>query len=184
MYIKYRSLYVCEGNPKPFWGFVKSARKGTNNLVSLLVDGVTLTDDLSITQSMNQFYSSVSTSEDCDNFPNIDYVVTSKISNIYCSVNEIEKLLKNLNAYKSPGPDGFSPRILRECASPLSPSICALINKSFAGGQLPSKWKWADVTPIPSARSCNTGLNSDELAARDLFQACVCVSPSGVAFSI
>ena len=37
---------------------------------------------------------------------------------------------------------------------------------------------------IPSARSCNTGLNSDELAARNLFQECVCVSPSGVAFSI
>ena len=37
---------------------------------------------------------------------------------------------------------------------------------------------------IPSARSCNTGLNSDELVARDLFQECVCVSPSGVAFSI
>ena len=37
---------------------------------------------------------------------------------------------------------------------------------------------------IPSARSRNTGLNSDELAARDLFQECVCVSPSGVAISI
>ena len=37
---------------------------------------------------------------------------------------------------------------------------------------------------IPSARSRNTGLNSDELAARDLFQECVCVSPSGVSFSI
>ena len=37
---------------------------------------------------------------------------------------------------------------------------------------------------IPSARSRNTGLNFDELVARDLFQECVCVSPSGVAFSI
>ena len=37
---------------------------------------------------------------------------------------------------------------------------------------------------IPSARSRNTGLNSDELVASDLFQECVRVSPSGVAFSI
>ena len=58
-----------------------------------------MTDDLSIkAQSMNQFYSSVFTSKGCDNFPYFDYVVTSKLSNIYCSVNEIEKLLKNLNA--------------------------------------------------------------------------------------
>ena len=112
-------------NPKPFWSFVKSARKGTNNLVSLLVDGVTVTDDLSNAQSLNQFYSSVFTSKDCDNFPNFDYVVTSKLSNIYCPANEIEKLLENLNAYKSPESDGLSLRILRECASALSPSICA-----------------------------------------------------------
>ena len=76
-------------NPKPFWSFVKSARKGTNNLVSLLIDGVTLRDDLSIAQSLNQFYSTVFTSEDCDNFPTFVYVVTSKLSNIYCSANEI-----------------------------------------------------------------------------------------------
>jgi len=119
-YIKNLAEELKENNnPKPFWSFVKSARKGTNNLVSLLVDGVTLTDDLSIAESMSQFYSSVFTSEDCDNFPNFDYVVTSKLSNIYCSVNEIEKLLKNLNAYV-PWACGLSPRILRECATALS----------------------------------------------------------------
>ena len=126
-YIKNLAVELKENNnPKPFWSFVKSARKGTNNFVSLLVDGVTLTDDLSIAQSMNQLYSSLFTSEDWDNLPNFDYVVTPKLS-IYCSVNEIEKLLKNLNAYKSPGPNGLSPRILRECASALSPSICTLV---------------------------------------------------------
>ena len=37
------------------------------------------------------------------------------------------------------------------------------------------------MVAIPTARSRNTGLNSDELIARDLFQECVCVSPSGLA---
>ena len=46
-------------NPKPFWSFVKSMRKGSNNLVSLIVDGVTLSNDLSIVESMNDFFSSV-----------------------------------------------------------------------------------------------------------------------------
>ena len=40
------------------------------------------------------------------------------------------------------------------------------------------------VITILSARLRNTGLNSDELVVRDLFQECVCVSPLGVAFSI
>ena len=39
-------------------------RKGSNNLVSLNVDGVTLSNDLSIVESMNDFLSSVFTSED------------------------------------------------------------------------------------------------------------------------
>ena len=53
-----------------------------------------------------------------------------------------------------------------------------------SGEKIVAKDSSADVEAIPSARSRNTGVNSDELAARDLFQECVCVSPSGVAFSI
>ena len=43
-----------------------------------------------------------------------------------------------------------------------------------------SETKRKPEAPIPSARSRNTGLNSDELVTRDLFQECVCVSPSGL----
>ena len=39
---------ATNNNPKPFWSFVKSMRKGSNNLVSLNVDGVTLSNDFSI----------------------------------------------------------------------------------------------------------------------------------------
>ena len=45
-------------------------------------------------------------------------------------------------------------------------------------------YNFSNKITIPSARSRNTGLNPDELVARDLFQEFVCVSPSGVAFSI
>ena len=37
-------------------------------------------------------------------------MLSPKLSNIYnCSINKIEKLLKDPNTYKSPGPDGLSP---------------------------------------------------------------------------
>ena len=63
------------------------------------------------------------------NFAQRFYVILTmlspRLSNIYnCSVNKIDNLLKDLNAYKYPGPDGLSPGIL-ECESVLSPSICA-----------------------------------------------------------
>ena len=50
------------GNPKPFWSFVSSARKGSNELTALKVDDVTLTDELEIAGSMNSYFSTVSTS--------------------------------------------------------------------------------------------------------------------------
>lgn len=87
-------------------------------------------------------------SEDCENFPEFDYIINKKLSNIYCNVNEVEKLLKNLNAYKSPGPDDLSPHILRECAPELSSPLSTLINKSFSTGQLPYNWKLPNITPL------------------------------------
>ena len=48
LYIRKLAVDLQENkNPKPFWNFVKSKRRGTNNLISLNVDGSVLTDDSS-----------------------------------------------------------------------------------------------------------------------------------------
>lgn len=57
-------------------------------------------------------------------------------------------MLKNLNIYKSPGPDGISPRILKECSQVLSSPLALLFNTSFSLGQLPTMWKNANITPV------------------------------------
>lgn len=68
-YIKKLALDLQENdNPKLFWNFVKSKRRGTYNLISLNVDGSVLTNDSSITQSMNSYFSSVFTNEDLCKF--------------------------------------------------------------------------------------------------------------------
>ena len=80
-------------------------------------------------------------------FPNLN-VTNSKLSNILCDTKEVEKLLKKLNIYKSPGPDSLPPRILKECASVLSSPLCFFFNKSFSTGKLPHLWKLANITPL------------------------------------
>lgn len=102
------------GNPKSFWSYVKAARKGTNDLVALKVGSSTLTDDLDIAESMNSYFSSVFTSECFTNFPGFSKVVDSNLSSIVCNANEVTHILKNLNAYKSPGPDHLPPRVDRK----------------------------------------------------------------------
>ena len=48
-YVKKLALDLQENeNPKPFWDFVQSKRRGTNDLISLKVDGSVLTDNSSI----------------------------------------------------------------------------------------------------------------------------------------
>lgn len=133
---------------KPFCSYVKSKRKGSSDLVSLKVNDEFLNDDISIANSMNHYFSSVFTVEDQANIPDFDYVTNLKLCNIYCSPAEVAKMLKNLNIYKSPGPDSISPRILKECSQVLSSPLALLLNISFSSGQLPTMWKNADITPV------------------------------------
>ena len=59
----------------------------------------------------------------------------------------------------------------------MSPKIISRVPRPLLS-ERPSEW---EKITIPSARSRNTGLNSDQLVARALFQACMCSSPLGVA---
>ena len=136
-----------DNNSKPFWNYIKSMRKGTNDLV-LLKDGRNeITDEQSIAQEMNLYFSSVFTREQSD-LPEFDNMIYDNLSHIFCTSSEVEKHLKALNIHKSPGPDLISPHILKECALELSTSLCVLFNKSFSTGMLPADWKIANITPI------------------------------------
>ena len=55
------------------------------------------------------------------------------------------KLLNNLDAKKSSGPDDISPRVLKECASELAPVLTFLFNQSLATGIVPADWRDANV---------------------------------------
>ena len=135
-------------NLKPFWNFAKSKRRGTNNLISLNVDGSVLTDDSSIAQSINSHFSLVFTTKDYVNFPTLDCSVDKKLANIDSSVNEVKCHLLKLQTNKSPGPDHIVPCILKSCALELAPLLPYMINKSFSIGLLPDKWSHADITPL------------------------------------
>ena len=142
-------------NLVPFWNFVQSKRKVKCDLVSLKVNDSFLNDDLSIANCMNSYFSSVFTVEDHENFPDLEYITNKKLCIIFCSATEVEKLLRNLNIYESPGPDCISPRILKECAQVLSSPLTLFLNTSFSQGQPPCIWKSAHITPVHKKGSKN-----------------------------
>ncbi|KAF2359886.1 Reverse transcriptase domain [Trinorchestia longiramus] len=73
--------------------------------------------------------------------------VTDKIDSVF-TVEEVEKQLSILNPYKSTGPDGLGPRILKETAEVISEPLKNVFNRSLETGIVLEYWKRANVTPI------------------------------------
>ena len=70
------------------------------------------------------------------------------LSDIDFSSDDIMKILSNLKADKSPGPDKIHPSVLKECADVLAYPLYLLFRKSLNEGSLPQDWKDGNVTPI------------------------------------
>ena len=56
--------------------------------------------------------------------------------------------LQELDISKSPGPDGWHQRFLKESAEQLTVPLCVLFRKFLDSGFIPNEWKIAHVTPV------------------------------------
>ena len=104
---------------------------------------------MSIAHLFNTFFHSVFNKR-CDesSVPFYPLYTNHVIKNLVCSVDDVASLLSELDITKSSGPDNISPRILKECAHELAPSLTGIFNLSLTTGELPSDWKTANVIPI------------------------------------
>ncbi|CAB4001946.1 Hypothetical predicted protein [Paramuricea clavata] len=71
-----------------------------------------------------------------------------ELSNITLNAEDVARSLYNLDTSKACGPNGIPTHLLLEGSIQIAPSICELFNHSLHTGQIPSKWKSANVTPI------------------------------------
>ena len=73
------------------------------------------------------------------------------IDDIKISEQGVMKLMENLSTYKAGGPDGISPRVLRELAEELAPALTIIFQSvvsSLSTGIVPTDWRDAYVTSI------------------------------------
>ena len=111
-------------------------------------DGSITETDQDKAETLNNFFSSVFTTEDKSNIPNFPTKTDKTITDINITTDEIKKALSSLNCTKSPGPDNIHPKILKELASELALPLKILFDKTLKTGKLPSSWKLAEVRPI------------------------------------
>ena len=74
--------------------------------------------------------------------------VSSSLSYVTFSEEQVCSKLKGLKASKSPGPDGIHPAILHECSEILSVPLSIIFQKCLDSNFVPTDWRVANVTPI------------------------------------
>ena len=112
-------------------------------------DGSTATEDGDKANILNDFFSSVLTTEDTSNIPNILPSNRSNgkfVTNLVIEESQVKEKLSNLNPNKSPGPDKLYPRVLKELSDELAGPLAILFNMSIENSTLPKDWKLAEIT--------------------------------------
>ena len=137
---------------KTYWKLTKASlgQNKIQNIPSLIVNGITYTDDASKAELLNEFFVSQptqSTSIFTDN-ETIGNTPQFELNSIPIQKKNILKILKSLHINKACGIDGIGNNILKKCAESLTEPINILANASLTLGCFPSSWKQANVVPI------------------------------------
>ncbi|KGL78536.1 RNA-directed DNA polymerase from mobile element jockey, partial [Tinamus guttatus] len=60
----------------------------------------------------------------------------------------VRELLGKLDTYKSMGPEGMHPRVLRELVDVIAKTLSIIFERSWRTGEMPQDWKKANVRPV------------------------------------
>ena len=82
------------------------------------------------------------------NFPKLSQEEIENLNRLITSM-EIETVIRNLPANKSPGPDGFLAEFYQKFREELTPILLKLLQKIAEEGRLPNSFYEATITLIP-----------------------------------
>ena len=82
------------------------------------------------------------------NFPKLNQEEMENLNRPITS-SEIETVIRNLTANKSPGPEGFSAEFYQRFREELTPILFKLFQKIAEDGKLPNSFYEATITVIP-----------------------------------
>ena len=73
---------------------------------------------------------------------------SESLSSITFEINDIEKIIQNLDANKSYGHDMLSICMLKLCGEPIYKPLTLLFKSCLETGQFLSEWKKANIVPV------------------------------------
>jgi Reverse transcriptase (RNA-dependent DNA polymerase) len=143
---------MMKTSQKRFWSYIKCKTKGQHCSVPTLkkCNGEHVSDPVEKANLLNAHFQSVFTAPSNKEAPHFTAKTDQSFSlkNIQLSKIGIVKLIEDLNQYKSTGPDGISPKLLKLAPDEFADYLLLIFKKCFDLSTIPSKWKVANVTPI------------------------------------
>ena len=144
----------CKTEPKRFWQYVKNKSKSKSEIGDLKIldenGNVKILDsDVDKADALNSFFTSVFTTEQNENFENLDLnIKNNRMEELLIDENDVKIKLNKLKIDKSPGPDTLHPRILYEVRDEIAYPLSIIFNESLQKSKLPEEWKTADVIAL------------------------------------
>ena len=101
---------------------------------------------------LNEYFSSVFTTEDISSLPvqftKFDGNISEHLGQLFVTPEIIAKKIKKMKDNKSPGVDGIPPKLLKEIVEQMSTPLANVFNLSLEEGIVPSEWREANNTPL------------------------------------
>ena len=148
-----------KNNLKGLWdiaGKIINPKKSKKNTIinSLLVNGKTISDDTQISNTMNDFFSTIGKKladkiKVKQDFKK--YLQAANMNSMFLElsdIQEIKKIIMGLKSSKAGGHDQIKPGLIKECCEYVSGPITHIINLSLKTAVVPQKLKIAKVSPI------------------------------------
>ena len=138
-------------NNKIFFAHVNS-RKPIKSAIGPLKDaqGNIISSDEGMAELLNEYFVSVYTKEDLQEIPSVPIVYqgSNPLRKINITIERVREKIRKLNGNKSPGPDGFYPREIKEVENELAPHFYDIYKASLEQRKAVSDWKLQNITPL------------------------------------
>ncbi|XP_058028993.1 uncharacterized protein LOC131193128 [Ahaetulla prasina] len=139
-----------KNNKKSFFQHVKNKKKVKETIGPLLGEsGKKMTSNREKADLFNSYFASVFTQKEKTIQPIKNSTTKNRLeTQVKIGKKMVSEHLSTLDEFKSPGPDGLHPKVLKELADVISEPLNYIFQRSWSTGELPEDWKRADVVPI------------------------------------
>ena len=140
--------YIQSTNPNIF-RYIKNLTKSHSLPTSLHMDLIVFEEDFDKANAFNEYFHSVFTQSsfilpDINDLPS----VSDSLLDITFTLEEVYQALISLQPNKASGPDSIGPRILKNCAAPLTTPVHHFFVLSLNSHSIPGDWKQHTIIPV------------------------------------